>query len=160
MWKCIEDQRFLHCTPLPSQHRSFVGLCHSLICCIVGSHDVWLGLKNYHSNQLSTGKGFLWVKKEHPPTPAVLCWVHQALLSSSLSSGSGVLNGGKQSLTGFDHSCWGSAQPIFSCVYHSERCPECLFQSHWGILVVMTRYSVPAVRTLELTLFLPSKSLW
>lgn len=94
MWKCIEDWSFLHCTLLPSQPGGFVGLCHSLMCCFIGSHVVWLSLKNYHSNQLSAGNVFLWVKNEQPPTPAVLCRVHRALPPSSLSSGSGILNEG------------------------------------------------------------------
>lgn len=44
---------FPPCTPLLSQPTSFVGLCHSLICCTVSSQVVWLSLKNYHSYQLS-----------------------------------------------------------------------------------------------------------
>lgn len=86
---------FLHSTPLPSQPASFVGLCHSLICCIVSSQAVWLSLRNYHSNQLSQVMVSSEFRKSST-APAVLCWVRRALLPSSLGSGSVVSNKGSR----------------------------------------------------------------
>lgn len=158
MWTSIEGSPVVHLSP--SQPGSFVVFCHSLICCIAGSHVVWLTLKNCYNNQLSAGNGFLWVKKEQPPTPAMLCWMHWASSSGSLGSSFWYFEWRKRSLTIFDGSCWGRTWPIFRYVYHSKRSPEYFFQHYWGIWVTMTMFSISVIHTLESALFLLPKSLW
>lgn len=147
---------FLHCAALPSQPASFVGLCHSLICCIVSSQVVWLSLRNYHSNRLSQVMVSSEFRKSST-APAVLCWVRRALLPSSLGSGSVVLNKGSR-LWLFLTILAGEVHSPVSLHVPSERSPKYLSRHDWGCWLQWPS-TVCAVRTPELTLFLPSTAL-